>query len=164
MRRQKHTNFGNCLEWECLVLGNGGGGRFVGAKKNGVLLILEFMIRPESTFSAARASDPFRGQRASTRPRRMWIAVSRCRSAAATARPAPSPPAKSFPSSAPLSRPCRSLQAWGSASQLAIIVRTFPEQGGVAPENVGKVDVWYNEEIRTAHRIGGDQCGGGPRR
>lgn len=31
----------------------------------------------------------------------------------------------------------------------AIIVRTSPEQGAVAPEAVGKVDVWYNEGIRN---------------
>jgi copper resistance protein C len=31
----------------------------------------------------------------------------------------------------------------------AIIVRTSPENGVVAPETVGKVDVWYNEEIRN---------------
>lgn len=31
----------------------------------------------------------------------------------------------------------------------AIIVRTFPEKGAMAPVNVGKVDVWYNEEIRN---------------
>jgi methionine-rich copper-binding protein CopC len=31
----------------------------------------------------------------------------------------------------------------------ATIVRTFPERGAEAPETVGKVDVWYNEEIRN---------------
>jgi copper resistance protein C len=30
----------------------------------------------------------------------------------------------------------------------AIIVRTSPEQGGVAPETVGKVEVWYDAGIR----------------
>ena len=30
----------------------------------------------------------------------------------------------------------------------AIIIRTSPEQGGVAPETIGKVDVWYDAGIR----------------
>jgi copper resistance protein C len=30
----------------------------------------------------------------------------------------------------------------------AIIVRTFPERGTVAPETVGKVEVWYDAGIR----------------
>lgn len=32
----------------------------------------------------------------------------------------------------------------------AIIVRTFPAQGGVAEGNIGKVDVWYDAGIRDA--------------
>lgn len=32
----------------------------------------------------------------------------------------------------------------------AIIVRTSPPQGGVAPANIGKVDVWYDAGIRDS--------------
>lgn len=45
----------------------------------------------------------------------------------------------------PLPKPARPLQQYAHAT----IVRTFPEQGAEAPETIGKVDVWYNEEIRT---------------
>ncbi|HTV33955.1 MAG TPA: copper resistance CopC family protein [Methylocella sp.] len=31
----------------------------------------------------------------------------------------------------------------------AIIVRTSPEKGGVAPQNIGKVEVWYDAGIRS---------------
>jgi hypothetical protein len=32
----------------------------------------------------------------------------------------------------------------------AIVIRRSPEQGGVASENIGKVDVWYDAGIRDA--------------
>lgn len=32
----------------------------------------------------------------------------------------------------------------------AIIVRTSPPQGGVAPTNIGKIDVWYDAGIRDS--------------
>lgn len=32
----------------------------------------------------------------------------------------------------------------------AIVVRTSPQQGGVAETNIGKVDVWYDAGIRDA--------------
>jgi copper resistance protein C len=32
----------------------------------------------------------------------------------------------------------------------AIIVRTSPPQGGTAPGNIGKVDVWYDAAIRDS--------------
>ena len=33
----------------------------------------------------------------------------------------------------------------------AIIVRTSPEKGGVAPQNIGKVEVWYDAGIRSEY-------------
>ena len=59
-------------------------------------------------------------------------------------------------SSAPaivLTGPARpSRESWRPAIILAhaIIVRTSPAQGGVGPEDIGKVEVWYDAGIRDA--------------
>ena len=124
--------------------GKGSGGRFVGAEKSGVGRTLSKAMNQRARFlplalailfagSALRpaAADVDRGESGAVLPQRPLATAKSGLKLRAAEPPLPKP------------------TSLGPRFAHAIIVRTFPEQGGVAPENVGKVDVWYNEEIRN---------------
>jgi methionine-rich copper-binding protein CopC len=65
--------------------------------------------------------------------------------AARSVRQTPAPAAELWPAERPRLEPTHSRQQLAHA----IVVRTSPEESGVAPESLGTVDVWYDAGIRN---------------